>query len=440
MTLLDAGGIMAKDAFPTGVEKHGDKLRICFHYKGKRVRENLGVPDTPKNRKVAGELRSSVCFAIRMGSFDYAKQFPDSPNLKIFGVVNKDITVAELAKKWLDLKKLEVSSNTMLRYESVVKNMIELIGGKKMVAAITQENLLIARKELLTGFHVMKKRQKKAIKGRRVPTVNNYMVIIAGMFQFAVDARYIDASPFEGISLLKTSKAIPDPLTRDEFARLIDACHHQQMKNFWSLAVYTGMRHGELCGLAWEDIDLKAGTLTVRRNFTRAKEFTLPKTESGTNRVIHLVQPALDALKKQAELTRLGKQHRTEVKLREYGRATIHPCTFVFNPQITRRNNTREGYHYSVCSVASSWEMLMRRSGIRYRKAYQSRHTYACWSLAAGANPNFIANQMGHTNAQMVFNVYGTWMSENNSDQISILNKGLSGTAPQMPHETILKA
>lgn len=48
MTLLDAGGIMAKDAFPTGVEKHGDKLRICFHYKGKRVRENLGVPGYPQ--------------------------------------------------------------------------------------------------------------------------------------------------------------------------------------------------------------------------------------------------------------------------------------------------------------------------------------------------------------------------------------------------------
>lgn len=48
MTLLDAGGIMAKPAYPTGVEKHGDKLRICFHYKGRRVRENLGVPDTPK--------------------------------------------------------------------------------------------------------------------------------------------------------------------------------------------------------------------------------------------------------------------------------------------------------------------------------------------------------------------------------------------------------
>lgn len=50
------------------------------------VSENLGVPDTAKNRKIAGELRTSVCFAIRMGSFDYAAQFPNSPNLKHFGL------------------------------------------------------------------------------------------------------------------------------------------------------------------------------------------------------------------------------------------------------------------------------------------------------------------------------------------------------------------
>lgn len=46
--------------YPTGVENHGGKLRIWFVYKGVRVRENLGVPDTAKNRRVAGELRASV--------------------------------------------------------------------------------------------------------------------------------------------------------------------------------------------------------------------------------------------------------------------------------------------------------------------------------------------------------------------------------------------
>lgn len=172
--------------------------------------------------------------------------------------------------------------------------------------------------------------------------------------------------------------------------------------------------------------------MMIRRNHTLTKEFTLPKTEAGTDRIINLIQPAIDVLKSQAELTRLGKQYQVEVKLREYGRTDVHPCTFVFNPQIASRNG-RAGHHYAVGSINQSWEAAMRRAGIRYRRAYQSRHTYACWSLAAGANPNFIAKQMGHTDAQMVYRVYGSWMAENNQDQVLIINQKLSEFAPSMP-------
>jgi integrase len=74
------------------------------------------------------------------------------------------------------------------------------------------------------------------------------------MFQFAVDNGYVSENPFNGIKPLKRARIEPDPLTRDEFVRFIDACKHQQTKNLWSIAVYTGLRHGELVSLAWEDI------------------------------------------------------------------------------------------------------------------------------------------------------------------------------------------
>lgn len=257
------------------------------------------------------------------------------------------------------------------------------------------------------------------------------------MFQFAASNGYISQNPFSEISTLKRAKTEPDPLTREEFTRLIDACH-QQIKNIWSLAVYTGLRHGELCALAWEDIDIKAGTLVVRKKYTQAKEFTLPKTQAGTDRVIHLIQPAIDALKNQASFTRLGKQHKVEVKLREFGRTSAHSCTFVFNPQLTTRSG-KSGTHYAATSLNRIWESAMRRAGLRYRKAYQSRHTYACWSLAAGANPNFIAAQMGHANAQMVYTVYGAWMADNNQSQVDILNQRLAATAPRVPQAGLLE-
>lgn len=427
---------MAKPAYPTGVENHGGKLRICFQYKGRRVRENLGVPDTPKNRKVAGELRASVCFLIKTGNFDYAERFPDSPNLKLFGIVNKEITIEELSRKWLDLKELEISRNTMLRYESIVKTSVSLLGGRVLASSVTQEDLLVFRRELMTGYQVARPNRALTLKGRSVVTVNAYMGIVSSMFQFAACNGYIPKTPFSGISTLKKAKAEPDPLSQEEFARLIEACHHQQIKNIWSLAVYTGMRHGELCALAWEDIDIKAGTLVVRRNYTQAKEFTLPKTQAGTDRVIHLIQPAIDVLKNQASLTRLGKQHKVEVKLREFGRTSAHSCTFVFNPQLTTRSG-KSGAHYAATSLNRIWESAMRRAGLRYRKAYQSRHTYACWLLAVGANPNFIAAQMGHANAQMVYTVYGAWMADNNQSQVDILNEKLAAFAPRVPQKWV---
>lgn len=423
---------MVNLVYPTGVENHGGKLRISFVYRGKRVRENIGVPDTAKNRKIVSELRTAVLFEIKMGSFDYAARFPDSPNLKRFGVEKREITIRELAEKWLGLKQMEISANTFGRYLSALNSGVPILGGNKLVSSVLQEDVLLFRKELLTGYQIFRQNQKKPMKGRSVATVNTYMVIIAAMFEFATANGYTQRNPFVGLSVLKKSRPEPDPLSRDEFIRLIDACHHQQTKNFWSLAVYTGMRHGELCGLAWEDIDLKAGTLTVRRNYTQQKEFTLPKTDAGTDRVIHLIQPAIDVLKNQAKLTRLGKQQRIEVKLREYGRTTTHSCTFTFNPQLTAKTKTA-GFHYAVSSINRTWETAIKRAGVKRRNAYQSRHTYACWSLAVGANPNFIANQMGHANAQMVYNVYGAWMADNNQTQVNILNQALSSYAPAAP-------
>ena len=120
------------------------------------------------------------------------------------------------------------------------------------------------------------------------------------------------------------------------------------------------------------------------------------------------------------------------VKLREYGKKEMNKCTFVFLPSLTARAGNY-GKHFSINSIGNSWDAAMKRAGLRHRKSYQSRHTYACWSLSAGANPNFIANQMGHADAQMVFQVYGKWMEENNLDQIAMLSSKLSDFAPTMP-------
>lgn len=142
---------------------------------------------------------------------------------------------------------------------------------------------------------------------------------------------------------------------------------------------------------------------------------------------------AIEALKSQVAYTRMGRQHQIDVHLREFGRTRRDECTFVFVPRLTARNGKGDEW-YSPGSFSGTWNNILRRSGIPHRKSYESRHTYACWALSAGANPNFIAAQMGHTSAQMVYSVYGKWMTDNNDNQLAILNANFGGNAPQMPH------
>ncbi|EME1983793.1 DUF3596 domain-containing protein, partial [Cronobacter sakazakii] len=325
--------------YPTGVENHGGTLRIWFIYKGARVRENLGVPDTPKNRKMAGELRTSIGYEIKTGTFNYASRFPSSPNLKRFGFVRQGVTLGELAARWLELKKMEITKNAHLRYVSYITIATDILGASRTVSSLNNEDMLRLRKELLTGNQIVSNHQKSRLskKGRTVRTVNVYMSTMGSMMRFAELNGYIDKSPMTGIDPLRKSRSEPEPLTKDEYERLLMACPSEQIKNLWILAINTGMRHGEICALAWEDIDMVSWTITVSRNMAIKNHFTPPKTESG-NRVINLTLPAIEALKSQMAYTRMGKQHHIEVNLREFGRTRMDLCTFVFVPRLTARN------------------------------------------------------------------------------------------------------
>ena len=47
---------------------------------------------------------------------------------------------------------------------------------------------------------------------------------------------------------------------------------------------------------------------------------------------------------------------------------------------------------------------------MRERNFYQTRHTYATLNLMAGANPMWVAKQLGHATMQMVLTVYSKWI------------------------------
>ncbi len=121
----------------------------------------------------------------------------------------------------------------------------------------------------------------------------------------------------------------------------------------------------------------------------------------------------------------LRKQAITEITFhhRKYGKNKQQRIHFVFMP---RARKGVQAPHYALLSIGAYWNAAVKRADIRRRNPYHTRHTYACWMLSAGATPSFIAEQMGHENARMVYDIYSKWIQDLSGDQINMLNEKLA--------------
>jgi integrase len=89
------------------------------------------------------------------------------------------------------------------------------------------------------------------------------------------------------------------PLDREQVRAFFEAVSGERLEPLYVLAITAGLRKGELLGLKWEDLDLEAGMLQVRRSLSEARSgriFEVPK--GGKGRSIRLTGRAVSALRK----------------------------------------------------------------------------------------------------------------------------------------------
>ncbi|MCY1525550.1 putative defective protein IntQ [compost metagenome] len=152
-------------------------------------------------------------------------------------------------------------------------------------------------------------------------------------------------------------------------------------------AFWTGMRTSELVALDWGDIDWIRGEVRVSRAMTQAAKGSaeVTKTAAGA-RTIKLLGPALTALQAQK----------------------VH--TFLAGIEVFQNPRTSERWAGDQPIRKTMWAPGLKKAGVRYRRPYQTRHTFASMMLSAGEHPMWVAQQMGHSDWTMIARVYGRWM------------------------------
>jgi len=142
------------------------------------------------------------------------------------------------------------------------------------------------------------------------------------------------------------------------------------------------------------------------------------KTRRSTRKVRLL---AWDALRKLDVINQLKTVDTVDVVERDNKTVRKHKLHFVFL-------NTKSGLpHVSDFVVRDRFfKAHLNAAGVRYRGPGQCRHTYASQLLTTGvASVDWIAEQMGHTSANMIRQHYGIWINEDGPDVIAMLQNAL---------------
>lgn len=377
----------------TGIEVHGSKLRLCFSYKGHRCREVLDIPLSKANVKFAANKLAAIKHEIALGNFDYAKHFPNSKALTKLGMkTTTRMTLSEAAETFLESVGPTVGISTKRSYLSAFRRMTLFLGQDMPIADLLPMHIERLRNHLFTDC--------------RPRTVRTYLGHVGNLLHWAARNELIEREFDVRVHAVKlNSEKSADPFEHWEFQKLLEVTTNRQFRNILLVLAYTGIRPGELRGLSWGDVDLEQKVLHIRRNITQQKmQFKLPKT--NRTRIVHLMPPALAALEDQHKIT--GALLDAEIDMHLPGgmivRQTLRP---VFRP--TRVVPGRPPF-YSGVFLVEPWRAAIKKSGVRYRRAYQLRHTFASWNITAHGNLAFIAEQMGHNSAKMLQEVYGKWI------------------------------
>lgn len=383
-----------------GVEVRGNRVRVYFRYQGELCREALPGDASPASVANAERLVGMINYEIQAGTFSYARHFPDSPRVK-------SNTLGHFIDLWLEIKRNQMAASGFTMYRSRTEKHIRPRWGDLQADQIDHLDIQ----------HWVQTVLMRDLHNKTVREIVSHLRQVFRLYRTRNRSAY---DPTDGITISLPDADDPDPFTRGEIdAILREPTERFQEINLAQYMIWSGPRVSEAIALAWEDVDLDAGTVEIRRARVSG-QYKVTKTRRSTRKV-KLLAPALRALEAQARFTNGLPGECIQVLDRDNRTVREHRVRFVFH-------NTATGQPYRSSDVLRHgwWINHLDKAGVRQRGPNTCRHTFASQMLSSGiATPEWIADQMGHTSTAMIFKHYAKWISEDGPDVVSLLNQAL---------------
>ena len=375
---------------------------------GKRHRER---PQGPFDNKAQQKRAAQALLKKRLDEVDRGS----------FGPQTQRLTFAKAADQYLE-SKVNIRPSTRRSYSSLIELYLKPYFGAWKIHQISATDIERYRSSLTTGLPApiedafvrralearpaLSKARARQRVGRKKPgirTINKTLTLLVMIFNYAARHRWVDYNPAEYVEKLKVPVSLDansidsNILAPNEIRLLLDASEpgrrsrdgSRRTNNYRLLvkmAVFTGMRSGEIRGLQWGDIDWATGQVHVRRSYKEGR-FNAPKTQASIRKI---------------ELPIFLTSELQEWKLAcPKGEHDLIFPNLAGNP-MSNTNLLQRGFYPAL-----------RRAGLRKIRFHDLRHTFASLLIANGEDIVRVSRLLGHASPSITLTVYSHMLPNN---------------------------
>ena len=355
--------------------KKGYYYAVLSYYDSKNKRHikyvSTGLPEKGNKRKAEAEL-----VKIR-NAFE--------PPAEI-GELCSNMLFADYLLGWLDIVMVRVKPTTYGSYESMVKQTIEpYFRGKN----ITLRGL--------EARHIQQFYSEK-LKTVQPNSVIHYHAVIHQALKYAMKTDLVAQNVAMKVDCPKKNDFQPVFLDADEMQQLFEVVKGTRLELPVLVAVFYGLRRGEVVGLKWDAIDFERGTLTVKRTVTFI-------SVDGKTKIYEQESAKTKSSLRTLPLVGTFREYFSEVKAAQEVNKKV--CGNCYNYRYDGYMFVDEmGELMNPNYLTNYFPKYIQKNGMKKMRFHDLRHSCASLLLANGVPLKQIQEWLGHSDFSTTANIY----------------------------------
>lgn len=323
-------------------------------------------------------------------------------------------TVAEFLDQWLaEYATRKVAPTTLERHRQLAGHVTRAIG--------TTELTKVTTLQLQRVYNALLDSGRENGKGLAVRTVRHVHGLVHVELKTAVKWGLLKINPAHACDLPPMPQHEAKCMDQDGTTRFMEAAAGNWLRDLFGTAFSTGARRGELLALAWPDVDMEAGILTIRKSFEQTKQgLRIKETKGRKIRRLNLPDATIKLLRelrsRQAETRRMfGFDYRSDIDL-----VFCHPDGNYIRPDV----------------VTKAARRIAKKAGLAGVSLHTIRHSHGSQLLSLGVPLPTVSKRLGHANVHVTATVYSHALPEDEIAAAQIWNQAMSGTLQPAPAES----